>query len=102
MADRAEVSELAARCAVLAARLYEVQGWTWGGGFGDPGFIPDAEAIAQCIAELIDHDPGDRGISTGRLLVCRGISGVDVYLHLGTLDEHGNVDCDDQIKARRG
>lgn len=106
VAVKSRTSELSARCAVLVARLYATQGWRWGGWSKNrPAYVPDAEAIAECIDSLVltaVENGSLGGISTGRLMARTGSDGdLDVYLHLGTLDKYGQIHCDDEIEARR-
>lgn len=97
-------NELAARCAVLVGRMYEMHGWTWGGWTKDRGdaYIPEAEAIAQTIGHLIATDLD--AVSTGRLHVQRNDEGdVEVFLSIGWMNGgDGYIDVDNQIDRRNG
>jgi len=97
-------TELAVRTAMLAARMYEMHGWRWGGNWrDDPGFIPDAEALAAEIDRLIASIRSDdhTTLSTGRLMVTEDALGTTVWLELGSLIE-GDLSIDDRLISGRG
>ncbi len=92
-------NELAAKCAVLVGRLYEMHGWVWGGWGRDDGYTPEAEAIAQTIKHLLDDVEDHHTLATGRLMVMDCEGDKTVYLQLGYMDKCGYVRVDNERDA---
>lgn len=89
--------ELAARAAMLVARMYQMHGWVWLG--GELEHVPMVESIAHTIEYLLKQGAGDEGAETGRLMAWRHGDLLDVYLNVGTLIYEGGTDKPEDVSV---